>query len=810
MLKSIHMKKHLNIFLLSLLGGSMFGQQVSSTVVQNWLKQAQTSVKLNTTALQTNNKSSSFQSKANLTYCMPAEISSPEEITNVTIKTKLNTYLNNTSANNTAKGYEDFTTVKATNLGRTTEYTFTFQGDTKGAYYSSFMVMIDYNQDGIFGSAGPGDNDNDRELIKIKDLLYNSNGVDGKTVSGKVIIPQDAALGNTRLRVIKRQTDKKSFLYAKDACDIGTVYGQVEDYIVNITAPIVCTTTPNGAAATETYIPTNNQQDVMLKNASLGTYVDVFVYEGNNYTFEASNKNTFLSIKDVSKNENLAAREAYLDWTSDRTGIVRLYLHSDENCSVSAEKTDVSIFSFSTAKNPINEPCNLGIPTVDFQLTKEFNGANSQEIALDLNAYSGRETKISGIKLNLQGDATKVDFVLIDDANGLPSVTSTKVTGKILSKKLIGTINGKPSYTYDIDFDKVIDLNSLESDTTLKKWLKIVTDAQTLEVNTNFVVASRLAIKNAKNNQGKWTLDKNSEAVYQLKAECQYNACKQVVPETPKIEGFSLPTMEAVSGVETIIDVVSEKGKKLEISGFEIDAWSLGFTLGAGAPEDLMPILDLKLLENNPATGNPYNKKDKKGITPISIASLDTINLQTILLPSDEISILLVKKRLKVKLEKPILIDGDKEVKYWLSLNAENLFVWDTNPNVDVTIGNFPKWFSSEAIPPLIPNDKWEDVPSEIVYKLISTCNSSLGTGEVNTIDKLKVYPNPFKDQVTIESLENLKQIEIYNMAGLRVSTKEANDRVVNLSLGQLPSGVYLLKTVDVKGKVNTQKLIKK
>ena len=788
----------------------MFGQQVSSTVVQNWLKQAQTSVKLNTTALQTSNKSSSFQSKANLTYCMPAEISSPEEITNVSIKTKLNTYLNNTSANNTAKGYEDFTTVKAADLGRTTEYTFTFQGDTKGAYYSSFTVMIDYNHDGIFGSAEPGDYVNGREVIEIKDLLYNSNGVDGKTVSGKVIIPQDAVLGNTRLRVIKRQTDKKSSIYAKSACDIGTVYGQVEDYTVNITPPVLCTTTPNGAAATETFVPTNNLQDVLLKNASTGTYVDVFVYEGNSYTFEATNKNTFLSLKDVVKNQNLAAREAYLDWTSDRTGVVRLYLHSDENCSVSAEKTDVSIFSFSTTKNPINEPCNLGIPTVDFQLTKEFNGANSQEIALDLNAYSGRQTKISGIKLNLQGDATKVDFELIDDANGLPSATSTKITGKILSKKLIGTINGKPSYTYDIDFDKVIDLNSLESDSNLKKWLKIVTDAQTLEVNTNLVIASRLAIKNAKSNQGKWTLDKSSEAVYQLKAECQYNACKQVVPETPKIDGFSLPTMEAVAGVETIIDIVSEKGKKLEISGFEIDAWTLGFVLGAGAPEDLLPTLNLKLLENNPATGNPYDKKEKKGITPISIASLDTINLQTILLPSDQMSILLIKKRLKIKFEKPILIDGDKEVKYWLSLNAENIFVWDTNQNVDVTIGKFPKWFSNEAIPPIIPEDKWVDIPSEIVYKLISTCNSSLGTGEVNTIDKLKVYPNPFKDQVTIESLENLKQIEIYNMAGLRVSTKATNDRVVHLSLGQLPSGVYLLKTVDEKGKVNTQKLIKK
>ena len=135
---------------------------------------------------------------------------------------------------------------------------------------------------------------------------------------------------------------------------------------------------------------------------------------------------------------------------------------------------------------------------------------------------------------------------------------------------------------------------------------------------------------------------------------------------------------------------------------------------------------------------------------------------------------------------------------------------WDVNPNVDVTIGSFPRGFSSEALPPIIPNDTWSPISSEIVYRLLSTCSSSLGTGEVNTIDKLKVYPNPFKDQVTIESLENLKQIEIYNMAGLRVSTKEANDRVVNLSLGQLPSGVYLLKTVDVKGKVNTQKLIKK
>ena len=37
-------------------------------------------------------------------------------------------------------------------------------------------------------------------------------------------------------------------------------------------------------------------------------------------------------------------------------------------------------------------------------------------------------------------------------------------------------------------------------------------------------------------------------------------------------------------------------------------------------------------------------KKDKKGITPIKIASLDTINLQTMILPSEEMTILLIKK----------------------------------------------------------------------------------------------------------------------------------------------------------------------
>ena len=47
-------------------------------------------------------------------------------------------------------------------------------------------------------------------------------------------------------------------------------------------------------------------------------------------------------------------------------------------------------------------------------------------------------------------------------------------------------------------------------------------------------------------------------------------------------------------------------------------------------------------------------------------------------------------------------------------------------------------------------------------------------------------------------------------MSGLKVNSTTTNDKKVNVNLGNLPAGVYLLRSLDENGKTNVQKLIKK
>ena len=110
---------------------------------------------------------------------------------------------------------------------------------------------------------------------------------------------------------------------------------------------------------------------------------------------------------------------------------------------------------------------------------------------------------------------------------------------------------------------------------------------------------------------------------------------------------------------------------------------------------------------------------------------------------------------------------------------------------------------------PLLDTDAWLDHKSEFVYNLKIRC-SSLATTEIEKLGETKIYPNPFRDILTIESIYNIKAVEIYNMAGLKVNSKEMNTKTAQLNLSNLPVGVYILKAIDEKGKVFSQKIIKK
>ena len=60
--------------------------------------------------------------------------------------------------------------------------------------------------------------------------------------------------------------------------------------------------------------------------------------------------------------------------------------------------------------------------------------------------------------------------------------------------------------------------------------------------------------------------------------------------------------------------------------------------------------------------------------------------------------------------------------------------------------------------------------------------------------DFVKIYPNPVREQLTVESDRTFNGVEIYNLMGVMVySQKECSDKV-EIPTGQLPTGIYFIR----------------
>ncbi len=72
------------------------------------------------------------------------------------------------------------------------------------------------------------------------------------------------------------------------------------------------------------------------------------------------------------------------------------------------------------------------------------------------------------------------------------------------------------------------------------------------------------------------------------------------------------------------------------------------------------------------------------------------------------------------------------------------------------------------------------------------TLTVEVGTGLYTGAKKeLRVYPNPVKDLLIIEGVEEAQQYQVFNSAGRLMITGEVNDG--GLNTGSLPAGIYLL-----------------
>lgn len=152
-------------------------------------------------------------------YC-GASASISEPITSVTFAD-----ISNATDPNASGSYENFLS-KVGNLERGKEYKITVKGNTAGSWkVSTFTAFIDWNQNGIL--------DNENEIYRIG-FVKGSTGMDNMSAELTIKVPEDAVVGNTRLRLLKVNSPSSFAMFWPTGACGNYNNGQIEDYTLNV------------------------------------------------------------------------------------------------------------------------------------------------------------------------------------------------------------------------------------------------------------------------------------------------------------------------------------------------------------------------------------------------------------------------------------------------------------------------------------------------------------------------------------------------------------------------------------------------
>lgn len=92
--------------------------------------------------------------------------------------------------------------------------------------------------------------------------------------------------------------------------------------------------------------------------------------------------------------------------------------------------------------------------------------------------------------------------------------------------------------------------------------------------------------------------------------------------------------------------------------------------------------------------------------------------------------------------------------------------------------------------------------------KVIIINDSTLSTTEIETNNKLSIYPNPTTDFLNINSEIAISELKISDINGRIINNLQFIDDKLNV--GELQKGIYFIKITDINGNISTEKIIKK
>lgn len=182
-------------------------------------------------------------------YCGASAITS-EPITSLTFAD-----LANNSDPNAGSSYENFVS-KVGNIERGKEYKMTVKGNAAGSWkVSTFTAFIDWNQNGTL--------DNENEIYRIG-FVKGSTGMDDMSAELNIRVPENAVLGNTRLRLLKVNSPSTFAMFWPTGACGSYSNGQVEDYTLAVKEALAV----NDASINKVQLYPNPVKDVLTVSSN--------------------------------------------------------------------------------------------------------------------------------------------------------------------------------------------------------------------------------------------------------------------------------------------------------------------------------------------------------------------------------------------------------------------------------------------------------------------------------------------------------------------------------------------------------------